>query len=240
MAFTSITSLSPYTFVGATSGTRGAGGLIPTPQAGDQGKFLKGDGTWTNSVDAGSITTTLIQDSAITTAKVNDSAITTAKLAQPLTLGTAQNTTSGTAIDFTGIPSWVKRITVILCGVSTNGTSNVQVQVGSGSISTSGYTNSNGITSAGAVSSNASTSGFVLGNINLAADRRSGHMVITNISGNIWVASFIFGGNTSTTDASCFGGGDITLSGTLDRLRLTTVNGTDAFDAGSVNIMYEG
>lgn len=65
-------------------------------------------------------------------------------------------------------------------------------------------------------------------------------MTITNISGNIWVASFIFGGNTSTTDATCFGGGDIELSGVLDRIRITTVNGTDTFDAGSINIMYEG
>lgn len=52
MAFTSITPLSPYTFVGATTGTRGAGGLVPTPQPGDQGKFLRGDGTWAGSLGA--------------------------------------------------------------------------------------------------------------------------------------------------------------------------------------------
>lgn len=181
-----------------------------------------------------------LPDNSIVTADIADSAVTTNKLAQPLTLATAQNSTSGTAIDFTGIPSWVKRITVIFRGVSTNGTSNVQVQIGSGSITTSGYINSNSITSVGSVSSLAATSGFVLGNINLAADRRSGHMIITNISGNTWVASFITGGNTSTTDATCFGGGDIELSGVLDRIRITTVNGTDTFDAGSINIMYEG
>ena len=36
------------------------------------------------------------------------------------------------------------------------------------------------------------------------------------------------------------GGGSITLSQAIDRLRLTTVGGSASFDAGSVNIMYEG
>ena len=33
--------------------------------------------------------------------------------------------------------------------------------------------------------------------------------------------------------------GRVTLSGALDRVRVTTVNGTDTFDAGSINILYE-
>ena len=45
-----------------------------------------------------------------------------------ITAGTAVASTSGTSIDFTGIPSWVKRITVMFNGVSTNGTSNIQIQ----------------------------------------------------------------------------------------------------------------
>jgi len=36
-----------------------------------------------------------------------------------------------------------------------------------------------------------------------------------------------------------YGAGTKTISGVLDRIRLTTVNGTDTFDAGSVNILYE-
>lgn len=35
----------PY-MEGATSLADGAGGLVPAPEAGDEGKFLKGDGTW--------------------------------------------------------------------------------------------------------------------------------------------------------------------------------------------------
>jgi hypothetical protein len=33
-------------FVGATSAAPGSKGLVPQPQAGDDTKFLKGDGTW--------------------------------------------------------------------------------------------------------------------------------------------------------------------------------------------------
>lgn len=56
-----------------------------------------------------------------------------------LTSGTAVATTSGTSIDFTGIPSWAKKITVMFSAVSTNGTSPIQVQIGAGSVSNSGY-----------------------------------------------------------------------------------------------------
>ena len=60
--------------------------------------------------------------------------------ASVITSGTSQASTSGTSIDFTSIPSWVKRITLMFNGVSTNGTSNYQIQIGSGSVTTSGYT----------------------------------------------------------------------------------------------------
>jgi len=156
---------------------------------------------------------------------------------QRITLGTAQASTSGTSIDFTGIPSWVKRITVMFQGVSTSGTSNKLVQIGSGSVTTSGYISSGinyGGTSNGSVVS--STAGFIILSANVA-DTISGTLVLTNVSGNIWVSSHTV--KTSTT-FTAFGGGDITLSGTLDRVRITTVNGTDTFDAGSINILYEG
>jgi hypothetical protein len=47
-----------------------------------------------------------------------------------ITSGTAVASTSGTSIDFTSIPLWVKRITVMFAGVSTNGTSPFLVQLG--------------------------------------------------------------------------------------------------------------
>jgi len=157
----------------------------------------------------------------------------------------ASQTVSSTTItvvglDFLSIPSWVKRITVMFNGVSTNGTSVVQVQIGAGSIVSTGYVSASMSGSATSSGTTASTTGFAIYNVNAAADVRSGHFIITNISGNIWVCSFTIGnGANGTTDAACFGGGNITLGGTLDRVRITTVNGTDTFDAGSINILYE-
>jgi hypothetical protein len=152
-----------------------------------------------------------------------------------LVSGTAVASTSGTSIDFTGIPSWVKRITVMFSGVSGSGTSNFLIQIGAGSVTTSGYTSQAwGSTN----SSGVITSGFVLQNGNAASSSFSGHAVITLVGSNIWVESgnlgFVVGSNYGYTSA-----GNITLGGTLDRVRITTVNGTDTFDAGSINILYE-
>ena len=77
--------------------------------------------------------------------------------------GTSVASTSGTSIDFTSIPSWVKRITVMFDGVSTNGTSNLQVQIGdSGGIENTGYTAAaSGVANSGnLVTAASSTSGF--------------------------------------------------------------------------------
>jgi hypothetical protein len=156
---------------------------------------------------------------------------------QRITQGTAVASTSGTSIDFTGLPAWVKRITVMFNGVSTNGSSFVQVQLGSGSVTTSGYYSaaSDIVTS---VTTSTSTTGLLFTKNSAAADIRVGAMTITNISGNIWIST----ATSVLTNAavSNVSAGNITLSGTLDRIRITTVNGTDTFDAGSVNILYEG
>lgn len=149
--------------------------------------------------------------------------------------GTAVASTSGTSIDFTGIPSWVKKITVIFQGVSGSGTSNLLVQLGSGSVTTTGYLSTAAYVLS-TVSSVSSTAGFIVWR-NAAADVLSGQMVLTNITGNSWVSSHA--GKTSTSQVN-LGGGDIALGGTLDRVRITTVNGTDTFDAGTINIQYEG
>jgi hypothetical protein len=155
-----------------------------------------------------------------------------------LTSDTAQASTSGTSIDFTSIPSWVKRVTVMFSGVSTNGTSIPQIQLGSGSFTTSGYIGSsfvgpNGSTPAGAVNS----AGFLIGGNSGAGYSRSGIMIINLLTGNTWVSSHTMGDNVN--NYVYWGGGSIALGGVLDRVRITTVNGTDTFDAGSINIMYE-
>lgn len=157
-----------------------------------------------------------------------------------LTLGTAQNSTSGTSIDFTGIPSWAKRVTVILSGVSTNGSSIPMVRLGAGSIETTGYDSVASSIGTG-VATNISTAGFLLngGGAGGSAAVKSGLMTICNVSGNTWAVSFT-GSSGQAGQASCVAGGTKTLAGALDRVRITTVNGTDTFDAGSINILYEG
>lgn len=152
-----------------------------------------------------------------------------------ITQRTVVASTSGTSIDFNSIPSWVKRITVMLNGVSTSGTSNIQIQIGSGSIETTSYVAGAGF-AGGSTGSSTSTTGFILTSSFTAASTLSVIAVICNQTSNTWTESFS-GAYGSGTGA--FGGGYKSLSGVLDRVRITTVNGTDTFDAGSINIFYE-
>ena len=152
-----------------------------------------------------------------------------------LTAGTSVASTSGTSIDFTSIPSWVKRITVMFNGVSTNGTSNLLVQLGdSGGIETTGYV------SAANYSTNVNATGtagfFILYTVPAASNTFRGCIIFCNLSGNIWVMN---GNMADDGDRNSSSAGAKTLSDTLDRVRITTVNGTDTFDAGSINILYE-
>jgi hypothetical protein len=152
--------------------------------------------------------------------------------------GTAQNSTSGTSIDFTGIPSWAKRITVVLNAVSTNGTGDVVFQVGAGSIQTSGYTGTAWGMAGTASNANANWSTYATTNDgNTAASVRNGTIVLAYLGSNIW--SIVISYGYSNTNRIGGGFGTVTLSGTLDRVRITTSNGTDTFDAGSINILYE-
>ena len=154
----------------------------------------------------------------------------------PIVSGTAV-TASGTSVDFTSIPSWVKRITVMFSGVSTNGTSSLLVQLGdSGGIENTGYLSTSITDDTGGGSlGTSSTAGFVY-----YQDQASyvgyGIVTIALVSGNIWVSSHT--GRMTTTNVVTGGGGK-TLSDTLTQVRITTVNGTDTFDAGTINILYE-
>lgn len=157
-----------------------------------------------------------------------------------LKAATAQASTSGTSIDFTNIPSWVKRITVMYSGVSTNGTSQTQVQIGTGGVATtSGYAGSVDSTTTG-VSAATFTTGLCLirSGLQAAASVMHGQVVFTNVSGNTWVGTNL--GALSNTGVVMFGATSITLGGALDMVRFTTVGGTNTFDAGSINILYEG
>ena len=153
--------------------------------------------------------------------------------------GTAQASTSVTSIDFTGIPSWVKRITVMFQGVSTNGSSNYLIRLGTSSgFTTSGYLGTSTVISSGVGSANMS-SGFLLNQASQGAGCVfHGMVTIANINLNNWVAMGYCGQSDDARGWTV--GGSVGLSATLDRVRITTVNGTDTFDAGSINILYEG
>lgn len=189
---------------------------INTPDLESAGPVVGTTGTFSGAVRASGVTTNLY----------------------PLVSGTAVASTSGTSIDFTGIPSWVKRVTVMFSGVSTNGTSNVIVQIGAGSIETSGYSGAFAyLINAGSVQGVGLSSGFLIGANMSGGAVLQGVIALSNINSNTW--SGASNASLPTTPAAMFGSGTKTLSGTLDRVRITTVNGTDTFDAGSINIMYE-
>jgi hypothetical protein len=162
--------------------------------------------------------------------------ITTVTTAPKIVSGTAIATTSGTSHDFLSIPSWVKRITIMIDGLSANGSSFKIIQLGdSGGFETSGYVGAG--FSASSTYGSMST-GFFISPTSVASDVQNAVATLTLLDSttNRWCFSCMSG---YTAAATSYSQGNKALSATLDRIRLTTVNGTDTFDAGSVNIMYE-
>ena len=145
-------------------------------------------------------------------------------------------TASGTSIDFTGIPSWVKRITVMFNNVSTTGTNNKLIQLihSGGTVVSSGYRSAAARINDTGLLETASTAGFLINSV-LSADDHYGSYVFTNLSGNIWtgVGSVTYDSGLIT---SC---GGVSIASTLTGIRITTTGGTDTFDTGSINILYE-
>jgi hypothetical protein len=162
-----------------------------------------------------------------------------------LVSGTAITLTTQTNVDFTAIPSWVKRVTIGLNAVSLNSaTPDFYLQLGYGATPTFETTNyianSAQINSAGSTGFNGNiTTAFLFSRaLSLVADTISGIIVLTNVSGNIWAMM----GNTSrnVSQAVTYAAGVKTISGgALSAVRITTSSGTDQFDAGSINILYE-
>ena len=152
--------------------------------------------------------------------------------------GTAVASTSGTSIDFTSIPSWVKRITVMFNAVSTNGSSNIIVQLGTSSgVTTSGYTGRYQFYSGSSSSAGGSLSTGFLTIQNAASSLCYGTFVFFNINGNTWLCSSNMTDDGGNYNIQC--NGIIALASTLDRVRITTVSGTPTFDNGTLNILYE-
>lgn len=193
----------------------------------------------TNVIEDASVTEAKLAADAVTTAKILNANVTPAKLSQPLTQGTVVATTSGTFHEF-AIPAWCKHIRVMLQGVSLSGTALLRFRLGtSGGIVTTGYLGAGSVIAAVVATVNQTAGWDIYNSSPAASDVYSGSLEITQLdaTANIWVASGVFAQTSSARTYTV--SGQVTLSGALTTLRLTTSNGTDTFDAGSINILYE-
>lgn len=152
-----------------------------------------------------------------------------------IALGLAKSTSSGTAVDYTGIPSWAKRITITFFGVSTGGTSYKLIQLGNNTPTTSGY-DCVGSGMSSAVGSTVFTTGFGVRS-GAAADVLYGSIVLMQYNSTLWAASGTLATPTGTT--MFLTAGTVVLAAAPNLVRITTVNGTDNFDGGSVNVSWE-
>jgi hypothetical protein len=180
-----------------------------------------------------------LQSNGSTKLTVNSSGVTATNIQGTIVQGTAVASTSGTSIDFTSIPSWVKRITVMFSEVSTSGTSAPLIQLAdAGGVEITGYVSTAMQVSTATPSTTNSTAGFIVSSL-LAANIISGTYTFYLINGATyaWVGNGVFKASTVITS---FSSGSKSLSDTLTQVRITTVNGTDTFDAGTINIQYEG
>jgi hypothetical protein len=154
-------------------------------------------------------------------------------------MATAVATTSGALFDFTGIPSWARRVTVMLSDVSLTSTQYIEVRIGtSGGVENTGYTSAYGEITGTTAALEASATGYILGN-SASGDSTTSVITLLNVSGNLWIASGTYYNAAGSTPDMGYITGTKTLSGVLDRVRITTFSNTGVFDAGTANIMWE-
>lgn len=171
--------------------------------------------------------------------------VTPLKLTEALQSGisdtlTNVTTTGGTSIDFTGIPSWARRVTLLFDTLSTSGNSVVTVRVGNADPpEVTGYVGGLAGESAGVMISTAFSSGFRLEAACAATSSRRGRVVLERVSGNTWEAC-VSSSSVTGVSSHLSGAGSISLGGTLDRVRLTTEGGADTFDVVNVSLFWEG
>lgn len=219
----------------SVSGTSSLTGAATAPSFIPSGSSVPTNGMYLSAANTVNIATNSTDQVAISSTGIVTGTAGNLMLIQ----GTAQASTSGTSINFTGIPSWVKRITISWKGVSTSGTSLPVIQLGTGgtpTYTTTGYVGGS-VNQVGTFTS--FTNGFGIFNAITAANIMTGMFTLTlqDSSTNSWVCSHSIV-NTAGSTAS-YGDGYVSLSGALTAVRNTTTNGTDTFDAGSINIQYE-
>ena len=148
-------------------------------------------------------------------------------------------TTSGTSIDVTGIPTWAKLVRVVLDGVSGSGTSSMALQLGTASgVESSGYVGTVIWVTVNVNATATPAASFQLVYGQAATDNHYGWVELLNLGGGKWEMKSSLA-RTASSIGVHFSGGGKTVSGSLDRIRLTTVGGTDTFDAGSLTVTWE-
>lgn len=160
-------------------------------------------------------------------------------------------TVSGTAPTISGIPSWAKRVVLLLSQVSTNGSSGVGVRLGtsSGIDSTNTYNYLNHILGATGVDRYSNASGAPYQGIFSVTAGTSytsagmffnGQLTFSLLSTDLWVVSgTVSTGNVSGALYTYITTGSKVMGSALTQIQLTTFSGTDQFDAGTINIIYE-
>lgn len=175
---------------------------------------------------------------------INDSGVTfpdgTVQSTVAMAAKTAVTTSSGTSSDFTSFPSGVKRITFMMDSVTLSGTSQPRIRLGygGGTIASSGYT---GVTAANitGTSTTSLSGGFDVQSLySNTSNVFYGSYVLTNITGNLWLCSAQYSVLVGATGVGAIIG-SVALGGALDRVRFTTVSGTDTFASGTINVLYE-
>jgi hypothetical protein len=155
-----------------------------------------------------------------------------------LVVGTAKVAVTDftTSADFTGIPSWAKRVTLMWDNLSVTGTDNFLIQIGdSGGIETTGYAIGSSRTGGNTIANSTFTNGWSFFNVT-ASSTFGGMFVLTNVTGNTWAGMGQQG--SVAVESNNFTAGSKTLSGVLDRISFTRT-GTNTFDSGTINIMWE-
>ncbi len=221
-----ITASAARTNLGLAIGTDVIGWVAP----GTNKNVLTSNGTiWTSAAPLSGVPTVIGQIPFSTDGS-------TYTPTQKITLGTAAATTSGTNVDFTGIPSWAKRVTIAFGNVAySGGLLRVQLGTSGPTYVSSGYFGAFSFLVQGSGTQNATnfSSGFLLGDSSLSG--HSGLMILTKLDGNTWAAMSNIGGSVTRV---AFGGGFIALADVLVALRINTSTG-GSFTAGTVNISYE-
>ena len=149
---------------------------------------------------------------------------------------------SGTSVSFTGLPSCVKRVTILFNAVSTSGSSAFLVQLGTGgtpTYTTSGYS-AYGVTLASAtLAGDVNTTGFPIGKNSVSTNTYGGSIVLTNVNSNLWSVNGFIASAGTVSNSGLLGAGSVNIGATLTALTIKATNGTDTFSAGTINILYE-